>query len=419
MQDELQFVPLSELAWINPSLPKALPDKDKTVSFIAMADVSEGGQWTSRQIRRVRDVGFGYTAFQEEDVLFAKITPCMENGKGCHARDLINGVGFGSTEFHVLRAKPGTSTRYLYHWSQSVNLRLKAESMMTGSAGQQRVPSEFFDLYLIPNLPSHEQRRIAAVLDALDEAIAATEALVAKLTLMRQGLLHDLLTRGLDEHGDLRDPERHPQQFKESEMGRVPRGWGVKTVAECCIINNHLRLPISAEERNKIRGPYPYYGPTGIVDFIDHYRISGKFALIGEDGDHFLKYNTWDMTILVNGDFNVNNHAHVISGTECCLTEWFFNFFRHRDITLYLSRQGAGRFKLNKATLSRLPMALPKVEEQKAIISFLDAYVSRLHTEQAYLAKLRQMKRGLMDDLLTGRVRVPPAESAEALETIS
>src|SRR5690606_32360514 len=75
-----------------------------------------------------------------------------------------------------------------------------------------------------------EQRAIAAILDAMDEAIRRTEALVAKLEKVKAALLHDLLTRGLDEHGQLRDPLRHPEQFKDSELGRIPREWEVKGI---------------------------------------------------------------------------------------------------------------------------------------------------------------------------------------------
>jgi type I restriction enzyme S subunit len=100
-----------------------------------MADVSESGQWTNHQVRRLSEIRNGYTPFQEGDLLFAKITACMENGKGAHAVGLANGIGFGATEFHVLRAKPDADARFIYHWLQSAPLRRKAEAMMTSSAG--------------------------------------------------------------------------------------------------------------------------------------------------------------------------------------------------------------------------------------------------------------------------------------------
>jgi type I restriction enzyme, S subunit len=90
----------------------------------------------------------------------------------------------------------------------------------------------------VPPLP--EQRRIAEVLDAADVAIRQTEALVAKLKQMKQGLLHDLLTRGLDENGELRDPVAHPEQFKDSPLGRIPRGWEIRTLGSLCSLLNGL-----------------------------------------------------------------------------------------------------------------------------------------------------------------------------------
>ena len=121
-----------------------------------------------------------------------------------------------------------------------------------------------------------------------------------------------------------------------------------------------------------MQGPYPYYGPTRAMDSLNEFRVDGTFALIGEDGDHFLKFEKWPMTQLVSGRFNVNNHAHIIEGTSLCLARWFSCFFRHRDLTPHLTRQGANRYKLRKATVLELRMALPSPEEQSSIADALD-----------------------------------------------
>lgn len=159
-----------------------------------MQDVSEDGDWTGHQTRRFSEVSVGYTPFSEGDVLFAKITPCMENGKGTHARGLVNGIGFGSTEFHVLRAMGDNCDRFIYHWSRAPALRLKAQAFMIGSAGQQRVQPDFFEHFLVPGFPPSEQRRIAAILDAYDATIRRNREAVACWRQSKQGLLHDLLT---------------------------------------------------------------------------------------------------------------------------------------------------------------------------------------------------------------------------------
>ena len=102
-------ITIASIAEINPPLPKYVENED-TVSFITMADVSENGRLFRKDTKFFRDVKSGFTRFAENDVLFAKITPCMENGKGALVRNLHNGIGCGSTEFHVLRAKHNNSS---------------------------------------------------------------------------------------------------------------------------------------------------------------------------------------------------------------------------------------------------------------------------------------------------------------------
>ncbi|MVM42108.1 hypothetical protein GO730_37950 [Spirosoma sp. HMF3257] len=143
------------------------------------------------------------------------------------------------------------------------------------------------------------------------------------------------------------------------EAVKIPNDWRFSTVGKSLLIRNNLRFPISEEEREKIPGDYPYYGPTKVQGYVDHYRVEGKYALIGEDGDHFLKFKELQMTLLVEGKFNVNNHAHIIEGTDQCTTEWFYYFFAHRDLFSHLTRQGVGRYKLTKDALQRLPIQLP------------------------------------------------------------
>lgn len=172
-----------------------------------------------------------------------------------------------------------------------------------------------------------------------------------------------------------------------------PLGWISTTVGDACNIRNDLRLPISREERAAMSGPYPYYGPTGQLDTIAAFRLDGTFALIGEDGDHFLDVENKPQTLLVDGKFNVNNHAHVIESTGICGAEWFHNYFRHRNLKPFLTRQGAGRYKLNKATLRELPIVLPPTREQEAINALFREWDTAIQkTEQLIAAKERSTK---------------------------
>ena len=123
-------------------------DDNLEVSFVAMPDVSEDGKINTGNIRSYCEVKKGFTCFQEGDVLFAKITPCMENGKGALAVGLKNGIGCGSTEFHVLR--PNTEVlqgQWLYYLTSWSAFRKDAERHMTGSAGQKRVPKAYLEKY--------------------------------------------------------------------------------------------------------------------------------------------------------------------------------------------------------------------------------------------------------------------------------
>lgn len=153
-------LPLSELCEINPPKREVADLKEDTiVSFIPMANVSENGEIDLSETRNLGEVYKGFTYLKENDVLFAKITPCMENGKGAIAKNLTNEVGFGSTEFHVLRPKEGITSEWLYYLTTLPNFRQQAEKNMTGSAGQKRVPKQFFDKYKVnkPTIESQEE----------------------------------------------------------------------------------------------------------------------------------------------------------------------------------------------------------------------------------------------------------------------
>lgn len=194
--------------------------------------------------------------------------------------------------------------------------------------------------------------------------------------------------------------------YKQTEVGVIPDDWEVKPISESFDIHNHLRYPISREVRKKMAGEYPYYGPTRVQDYINEYRVEGEYALIGEDGDHFLKWRELPMTLLVNGKFNVNNHAHLVKGARN-LTSWFFYYFQNKDITSYLTRQGAGRYKLTKNTLVTIPIPLPSLPEQQAIataLSDMDALITSL---DKLIAKKRDIKQATMQHLLTGKIRLP------------
>ena len=151
---------LAEVCELNPRLKFDIPD-NKEISFVPMSAVSTAGEIDTNQVRIFGEVKTGFTYFQEGDVLFAKITPCMENGKGGIAKGLKNGIGFGSTEFHVLRPTRDTVSEWIYFLLSFEHVRAIAAKNMTGTAGQKRVPVSFLQNLKVSVPPVKKQQKFA------------------------------------------------------------------------------------------------------------------------------------------------------------------------------------------------------------------------------------------------------------------
>lgn len=168
-KDNWRKVSLADVCKVNPKKidTKDLPD-DLEVSFFPMPSLSEVyGEITEPQTRHLQEVRTGFTNFSEGDVVFAKITPCMENGKAAVIGKLVNNIGYGTTEFYVFRCGEKLYNRYLYHLLRDQHFRDEAKAVMTGAVGQQRVPKSFLEEYPL-YLPSvSEQKEIAQILDEM------------------------------------------------------------------------------------------------------------------------------------------------------------------------------------------------------------------------------------------------------------
>ena len=195
--------------------------------------------------------------------------------------------------------------------------------------------------------------------------------------------------------------------YKKTKVGVIPDVWRCYQIHECLSICNHERKPISEDVRKTIPGPYPYYGPTQAQGYIATYESEGPAVLIGEDGDHFLKYKDREMTMYVDGKYTVNNHAHVLRGTELCETKWFYYAYQHKSLFDAITRQGAGRYKLTKEALIKLPLQCPPIEEQRKIISILNTQDKIIELKEKHLAEKQRQKKYLMQQLLTGKKRLP------------
>jgi type I restriction enzyme S subunit len=192
----------------------------------------------------------------------------------------------------------------------------------------------------------------------------------------------------------------------QAQVSFIPEGWKLDKVGKALVIKNNFRKPISQEVRATMPGNYPYYGPTKIQGYISEYEQDGTYALIGEDGDHFLKYSKMRQTQFISGKCTVNNHAHIIDSSEQCDSKWFYIFFKHRNITNFLSRQGAGRFKLNKATLEKLPLLVPPINEQRKIAKIISSWDKAISTTERLIENSKQQKKALLQQLLAGKRRL-------------
>ena len=178
------LVPLGSACNIN---PKKIHDSrlvsSTEVSFVPMSAVTERGEIDATAIKEYDEVKTGFTYFAENDVLFAKITPCMENGKGAVAKGLRNGIGFGSTEFHVLRPIVGKTDPYwIYTLTAFLQFRMDASNNMTGSAGQRRVPASFLENYRVSLPPIALQEQFAAFVRQSDKSKFELEQALSELT---------------------------------------------------------------------------------------------------------------------------------------------------------------------------------------------------------------------------------------------
>lgn len=284
----------------------------------------------------------------------------------------------------------------------------------------------------LPPLP--EQRRIAEILDTLDEAIRKTEQVIAKLQQMKQGLLHDLLTRGIDDNGELRDPDRHPEQFKDSPLGRIPMDWEVCQLRQTIrrvggmIQTGPFGSQLHASEYVKVGVPVvmPQDIRDEVIDPANIARISERKAT--ELGRHRLEVN--DAVFARRGDLTrcFAVHEEVVGwlcGTGCLLVrvphrtllaEWLTAIYRHdlgqRQV---LARAvGSTMVNLNGSILAEMHVPIPRAEEQRHFAAEIQSLQNRTSAELHELEKLRTLKHGLMDDLLTGRVRVSVPEEAAA-----
>ncbi|PYE31137.1 restriction endonuclease S subunit [Idiomarina fontislapidosi] len=184
---------LGDICTVNPK--KATEPEGSQVSFVGMDSVSEEARLIYTTTKHYNEVSKGFTSFKNGDVLVAKITPCFENGKGAYVYGLVNGIGFGSTEFHVLRATERSNSKYLYYLTNTAEFRIRGEANMQGSAGQKRVSTDYLKTFKVKIPPSvKEQAKVAELLWQVDKELSILEIKLEKLQQEKKALMQQLLT---------------------------------------------------------------------------------------------------------------------------------------------------------------------------------------------------------------------------------
>jgi type I restriction enzyme S subunit len=320
------------------------------------------------------------------------------------------------------RDRDGISMRWLSYVLRSAPARAHIETHATGTSGSMKnLPkSKLLDLDLLFP-PVQEQRSIAGVLETLDTTIRHTEAIIEKLKQVKQGLLHDLLTRGVNSNGELRPPRSEaPHLYKESVLGWIPTAWQIKRGREVC---DEIVVGIVVR-------PTQYYRATGVPilrsanvrenglmlnDLVfmstkDHQRQRKSTV---RPGDVLTVRTGYPGTsCVVDGQVAEANCVDIIisrlgAGTSPHFWAMWINSSFGKEQVLRV-QGGLAQQHFNVGDLAALWAAIPALSEQEAIVERVESLNSRLSMEQRSVELCRDVKVGLMDDLLTGRVRVTP-----------
>ena len=416
--------PVSILANVNPRYPVR---KDREYPFIEMAAVGENfAGILSIDWRKIE--GSGLSRFKVGDTLFAKITPCPENGKVAFVDSLPADVGLGSTEFIVLSPKNGCDPRFLYHLVCAHDVRGRAAARMEGSTGRQRVPDEVFIKRLLVPVPEpEEQSAIARSFDAVDTALERTRRTMDEARNVKRAMLQKFFYEALGETA-----------YADRPRKKLPLGWELISTE---------RL-LAGEPKNGV-SPKSSSQPPGILTFsiaaIREGRVdlrnkeNLKYAQISEKVAKLFRLKRGDL-LIVRGNANpalVGKAGIVDRVPEGCIypditkrvvfrtdatrnvsPEFAVLAWNHPIVhnqVLRRAKTSNGTLKINNRDVKQIIMPVPPDEEQVNIVKLAAAVDAKINSLEQVFDAQEQLKRALMQDLLTGRVRVNPCQPQEPL----
>ncbi len=385
--------------------------KDPSMPYVGLEQLPSGGSTLLGTLTADDSISIN-NVFRPGHILFGKLRPRLRK---CLQVSL---AGYSSTDILVLRANDDVVANFAGFVLQSDSVFREAIRTEEGTKMPRTSWDALKDLELFcPDNP--EQRRIADILGTVDEAIEHTEALIAKTEQIKAGLMHDLFTRGIGPDGRLRPPrEEAPELYKESPLGWIPHEWAVELLDE-------LALRGSGHTPNK---NHPEYWNGGIkwVSLADSWRldrvhISDTETEISEQGiQNSSAVRHPSGIVVLSRDAGVGKSA--ITTCEMAVSQHFmcwrcgprldkyflYYWFQHRKWEFENIATGSTIPTIGLPFFRKYRIVAPvAIEEQRAIGGVLLATDEQVFALESELDKLREVKAGLMDDLLTGRVRVP------------
>ena len=195
-----------------------------------------------------------------------------------------------------------------------------------------------------------------------------------------------------------------PHGYKATALGIIPQEWEVKSLNKACDFLDSQRIPIKDSERAKISGIYPYYGASGIIDYVNNYIFNDDLILLAEDGANIINRST-PIAFLVNGKIWVNNHAHVLKAKPSFDRYYLCAYLESLKYDKY--NTGTAQPKLNREVCEKIPILAPPLAEQRKIAEVLGVWDEAIEKQARLIEKLALRKRGLMQRLLSAKLRLP------------
>ena len=289
---------------------------------------------------------------------------------------------------------------YIFQLFQSQDYQKYIDVTLAGSAINNLKGGDVLDFeFSFPPLP--QQRKIAKILSICDEVIEKTEAAISKYEALKQGMMHDLFSRGIDvKTGKLRPSYKEaPELYQESELGFIPKDWEVKKLEDFLILKSGDG--ITSKDINDF-GEYPVYGGNGLRGYTNSYTHEGDYVLIGRQGA------LCGNITLASGRVYASEHAVVVTITDDSDVKWIEYKLRLMNLNQY--SEASAQPGLSVGKIVKLSIKVPKGNEQQLIAKRFIGIENRIKTELEVVAKYQQLKAGLMQDLLTGKVEVSVAE---------